>query len=93
MYLVGPLFRREALTVPRQLSHFLTRAGYVAAFAVLIYTAAQTTFGFQAIRNVSQIARFGSLIFISLSLSAVRSFHVHLYIDCTAISRTFFRSV
>ncbi len=68
MYLVGPLFRREALTAPRQLSHFLTRAGYVAAFAVLIYTATQTTFGFQSIRNIGQIARFGSLIFQIVSL-------------------------
>lgn len=68
MYLVGPLFRREALTAPRQLTHFLTRAGYVAAFAVLIYTATQTLFGFQAIRNISQIARFGSLIFQIVSL-------------------------
>ncbi len=68
MYLVGPLFRRETLTAPRQLSHFLTRAGYVGAFAVLIYTAAQTTFGFQSIRNISQIARFGSLIFQIVAL-------------------------
>jgi ABC-type transport system involved in multi-copper enzyme maturation permease subunit len=68
MHLVGPLFRREALTAPRQLSHFLTRAGYVGAFAVLIYTAAQTTFGFQSIRNISQIARFGSLIFQIVAL-------------------------
>jgi ABC-type transport system involved in multi-copper enzyme maturation permease subunit len=68
MYLVGPLFRREALTAPRQLSHFLTRAGYVAALAVLIYTATQTTFGFQAIRNISQISRFGSLIFQLVAL-------------------------
>lgn len=68
MYLVGPLFRRETLTAPRQVSHFLTRAGYVGAMAVLIYTAAQTTFGFQSIRNISQIARFGSLIFQLVAL-------------------------
>ena len=68
MYLLGPLFRREALTAPRQMSHFLTRAGYVAGLAVLIYTATQTTFGFQAIRNISQIARFGSLIFQLVAL-------------------------
>ncbi|MFO0918047.1 MAG: ABC transporter permease subunit [Planctomycetaceae bacterium] len=68
MSLVGPLFRREALTAPRQLSHYLTRAGYVGALAVLIYTAIQTTFGFQAIRNISQIARFGSLIFQIVAL-------------------------
>lgn len=68
MHIIGPLFRREALTAPRQVAHFLTRAGYVGAFAVLIYTAAQTTFGFQSIRNISQIARFGSLIFSIVAL-------------------------
>jgi ABC-type transport system involved in multi-copper enzyme maturation permease subunit len=68
MYLLGPLFRREALTAPRQMSHFLTRAGYVGGLAVLVYTATQTTFGFQAIRNISQISRFGSLIFQLVAL-------------------------
>ena len=61
--LAGPLFSREALTVPRQLSHFLIRSGYVAAFFVLMYTAAQTTFGWQQVRNLGDIARFGQLVF------------------------------
>lgn len=61
--LAGPLFSREALTVPRQLKHFLVRSGYVAALFVLMYTAAQTTFGWQQIRNLGDIARFGELVF------------------------------
>lgn len=61
--LAGPLFSREVLTVPRQLSHFLIRAGYVGAFFVLMYTAAQTTFGWQQVRNLGEIARFGQLVF------------------------------
>ena len=59
----GPLFTREALTTPRQWRHFLLRSGYVAAFAVLLYTAGQATFGFQKVRNVGDIARFGSYVF------------------------------
>jgi ABC-type transport system involved in multi-copper enzyme maturation permease subunit len=59
----GPLFTREVLTAPRQWKHFLLRAGYVAAFAVLLYTAGQATFGFQKVRNVGDIARFGSYVF------------------------------
>lgn len=61
--LAGPLFSREALTAPRQLTHFMIRAGYVGALIVLMYTATQTTFGWQQIRNLGDIARFGQLVF------------------------------
>ena len=43
--LAGPIFTREATTAPRQLRHFLVRAGYVAALFVLMYTADQAVFG------------------------------------------------
>ncbi len=61
--LAGPLFSREALTVPRQLAHFLIRSGYIGALIVLMYTAVQTTFGWQQVRNLGDIARFGQLVF------------------------------
>lgn len=61
--LAGPLFSRETLTVPRQLKHFMVRSGYVGALFVLMYTAAQTTFGWQQVRNLGEIARFGQLLF------------------------------
>ena len=61
--LAGPLFARETLTVPRQFKHFLVRSGYVAALLVLMYTAAQATFGWQQVRNVGDIARYGELVF------------------------------
>lgn len=61
--LAGPLFSRETLTVPRQLTHFLVRSGYIGALFVLMYTAAQTTFGWQQVRNLGDIARFGELVF------------------------------
>jgi ABC-type transport system involved in multi-copper enzyme maturation permease subunit len=66
--LAGPLFVRELLTAPRQLKHFLFRAGYVGALFVLLYTTAQVTFGWQQVRNISDIARFGELGFQILSL-------------------------
>lgn len=68
MLLAGPLFSREALTSPRQFKHFLIRSGYVAALFVLMYTAAQSTFGWQQVRNVGDFARFGELIFGIFSL-------------------------
>lgn len=61
--LAGPLFSRETLTVPRQFKHFLIRSGYIGALIVLMYTAAQTTFGWQNVRNLGDIARFGQLVF------------------------------
>ena len=66
--LTGPIFAREALTQPRQLSHFLIRSGYVAALFVLMYTASQATFGWQQARNLSDLARFGSLVFQVFSI-------------------------
>ncbi|HET6328032.1 MAG TPA: ABC transporter permease [Planctomycetaceae bacterium] len=59
----GPIFSREALTAPRQVKHFLIRSGYVAALFVLMYTAAQAMFGWQQVRSVGDVARFGSLVF------------------------------
>lgn len=45
------------------MKHFLLRAGYLGALFVLMYTAAQVTFGWQQVRNLSDIARFGELVF------------------------------
>lgn len=64
----GPIFVREALTLPRQLRHFLIRSGYVAALFVLMYTAGQATFGWQQVRSIGDVARFGSLLFLIFSL-------------------------
>lgn len=61
--LAGPIFAREWLTAPRQLKHYLIRAGYIAAFIVLMYTAGHATFGFQPARNVGDVARFGKFVF------------------------------
>jgi ABC-type transport system involved in multi-copper enzyme maturation permease subunit len=66
--LAGPLFVREALTAPRQVKHYLFRAGYLGALFVLMYTAAQVTFGWQQVRNLSDLARFGELVFQIFSL-------------------------
>ena len=64
----GPIFSREALTAPRQLKHFLTRAGYVGGLMVLMYTAAQISYGWQDVRNVGDISRIGALVFQVFSM-------------------------
>lgn len=66
--LAGPIFTREATTAPRQLRHFLARAGYVAALFVLMYTADQAVFGWQQVRTIGDTARFGTLLFEIFSL-------------------------
>ena len=65
---VGPIFSREVLTAPRQGRHFLTRAGYVAALFVLLYTLGQVTFGWQQVKHLGELARFGSVLFQVFSL-------------------------
>lgn len=65
---VGPLFSREVLTAPRQLKHFLVRAGYVVALFVLLYTLGQVTFGWQQERQLGDLARFGAICFQVLTL-------------------------
>ena len=66
--LLGPVFHREALTLPRQFKHFLVRSGYLAALFVLMYTAGQTVFGWQQVRNLGEMAQFGNLIFQVFSI-------------------------
>ena len=66
--LAGPIFNREFITAPRKTSHYLLRAGYVAALFVLLYTTRQTTIGFQEVRNIGDIARFGGLVFQVFSI-------------------------
>ncbi|MSR58778.1 MAG: ABC transporter permease [Planctomycetaceae bacterium] len=64
----GPIFSREVLTTPRHLKHFVLRAGYVGALFVLMYTAGQATFGWQQVRNLGDVARFGHLLFQLFSM-------------------------
>lgn len=64
----NPIFLREALTAPRQFRHYLFRIGFLGALFVLFYTATQVTFGFQLVRNYSELARFGERVFQLFSL-------------------------
>ena len=59
----GPIFSREALTQPRQLRHYLVRSGYIGLLFILIWTAGQTTFGYQDVRGNGAMASFGTLTF------------------------------
>lgn len=56
------------MTSPRQLKHYVIRAGYVAALFVLMYTTSQATFGWQTPQTIGEVARYGSLLFQIFSL-------------------------
>lgn len=60
---VGPVFFREASTTPRRARHFILRAIYILALLVLICTAWFVLAGTQIVRNIGDMARFGSLLF------------------------------
>ena len=60
---VGPVFSREAVTTPRRARHYVVRAVYVVALLILMCTAWLVVAGTQIIRNVGDMARFGSILF------------------------------
>ena len=61
--LVGPVFTREVVTAPRQTRMYTDRAVYVAVLLVLMWTSWLLIAGTQQIRNVGDMARFGSSLF------------------------------
>ncbi len=65
--LVGPVFTREAVIAPRRLRFYLARTVYLAAFWLLLNTAWLVLTGTQIVRNVGDMARFGSITFHTLA--------------------------
>ncbi len=59
--LFGPVFGREAVTLPRRPRHFLYRSLYVTGLLLLMCTAWLRVTGTQIILNVGDMARFGSI--------------------------------
>ena len=65
--LVGPVFTREAVTVPRRMRLYVSRTAYVVALGVLMWTAWLILAGTQNVENVGDLARFGATLFQFLS--------------------------
>jgi len=61
--LAGPVFGREVVTVPRRTRLYVSRATYVTILFLLTCTAYALVTGTQMIRNVSQQAYFGAVLF------------------------------
>lgn len=61
--LIGPVFTREILTIPRGWQLFFSRALYVAALFGLVLTAWLVLIGSQEVRSLGDLSRFGSAVF------------------------------
>jgi ABC-type transport system involved in multi-copper enzyme maturation permease subunit len=61
--LLGPIFNREWLTVPRRPRHYVNRAAYLGSLWVLGLTAWQMTVGWTRTATLGDAARFGLLLF------------------------------
>src|SRR3954452_349307 len=61
--MLGPIFLRELLTVPRRGSHYVTRAAYLGSLWVVAVTAWLATVGWTRTATLGETARFGPLLF------------------------------
>ncbi|HKI34714.1 MAG TPA: ABC transporter permease subunit [Gemmataceae bacterium] len=61
--MLGPIFNREWLTVPRRPRHYVNRAAYLGLLWVLGLTAWQMTVGWTHTATLGDAARFGLLLF------------------------------
>jgi ABC-type Na+ efflux pump permease subunit len=63
LLVLGPIFQRELLTVPRRSSHYVTRAAYLGGLWVVAVTAWLATIGWRQTATLGDTARFGPLLF------------------------------
>ncbi len=61
--MLGPIFMRELVTVPRRKGHFPSRAALLGLLAILGVTLWQATIGFTKTATLGETARFGLLLF------------------------------
>jgi ABC-type transport system involved in multi-copper enzyme maturation permease subunit len=66
--LLGPIFNREWLTLPRRSRHYVNRAAYLGLLWILGLTAWQATVGWGRTATLGDTARFGLLLFEILAV-------------------------
>jgi hypothetical protein len=59
----GPIIAREILTAPRPLRYYLGRASFSCFLFILMWTAWQSIIGWQTVREVGVVARFGAILY------------------------------
>jgi ABC-type Na+ efflux pump permease subunit len=60
---LGPIFSREVVTVPRRSGHFVARAAMIGLLGILGITTWQATVGFSREATLGETAAFGLLLF------------------------------
>ncbi len=66
--LIGPVFGREATIAPRRPRTYIARAGYALTLLILMVTTWSVLTGTQEVRDVGDLARFGTVLFQFLAL-------------------------
>ena len=61
--MLGPIFNREWLTLPRRPRHYLMRSLSLGGLWVLAFTVWQTTVGWEEPAGINDLSRFGLLLF------------------------------
>jgi ABC-type Na+ efflux pump permease subunit len=65
--LLGPIFNRECLTLPRRSRHYLNRVAYLGLLWILGLTAWQASVGWNRTATLGDTARFGLILFQTLA--------------------------
>ncbi|GIW78970.1 MAG: hypothetical protein KatS3mg105_0777 [Gemmatales bacterium] len=66
--MLGPIFNREWLTVPRRTGHYVVRSSYLAFLWILGLTAWQSTVGWERPATIGDHARFSLFLFHGLTV-------------------------
>jgi hypothetical protein len=64
----GPIIAREVLTTPRPLRYYLWRASFSCVLFILLWTGWQSIIGWQDVREVGVLARFGGILYVMFAL-------------------------
>ncbi len=64
----GPIIAREVLTAPLSWRYYLGRASFSSVLFILMWTAWQSLIGWQTIREVGVLARFGGLLYLIFAI-------------------------
>jgi len=64
----GPIIARELVTTPRPWRYYLWRASFSCALFILLWTAWQSIIGWQDVRELGVLARFGGVLYVMFAL-------------------------
>ena len=64
----GPMIAREVLIAPRPLRYYLWRASFACFLFILLWTSWQYIIGWQDVREVGVVARFGGVLYLMFAM-------------------------